>query len=50
MEKKQKTVSQILDEVVYEICDKYCRFPRELKDDEELYGYCERCPLNKLGI
>lgn len=50
------TVTEILEEVVNEMCDKYCRFPREpipegkdegwLQDDPE--SPCNDCPLFRL--
>ncbi len=32
-----------------DFCDNYCRRPREIKDQDELYELCkEDCPLNRL--
>jgi len=49
------TVTQIIDDVIAEVCEKICRYthepPPEGKDDDWLYeegGPCENCPLNKL--
>jgi len=51
------TVTEILEEVGEEICDKYCKYPEicrsEQKDpdlaDDLLYEkYCKDCPLNRL--
>ena len=44
----EQTVPQILEEVVGEICDNYCRFPKEIEDEGRLGIICEHCPLNKL--
>lgn len=41
---KEKTISQILEEVANSICDDYCKFPNECKSEEELYEICEDCP------
>lgn len=48
-----KTVSQIIEEVKYRMCNDYCRYPNEW--DEEKEGkdlsesiYCMVCPLNRL--
>ena len=45
---KQQTIPQILEEVKTAICDNYCKYPNEIKDDEELYDFCEKCPLGRL--
>ena len=38
-----------LEEIKYEICDKYCRYPRECKDqDEMIETICVNCPLLRL--
>ena len=51
------TVRELLDttieEVWKEMCDDYCRYPREWdeeKEGQELYTseICEKCPLNRL--
>ena len=50
---KIKTIAQQLEEVVEEMCDKYCKWPEMW--DEEMEGcelsessICQNCPLNKL--
>ena len=48
-EKKIQTIPQIIEEVKIEICDNYCKYPNEIKDDEELYDICGECPLGRLG-
>ena len=54
MENKEKTVSQIIEEVKTEICDKYCRYPTMYDmDDEDQYNemiekVCSNCPLDRL--
>lgn len=51
---KQKTVADILGEVIQDMCDKYCKYPEEYvqkygADDERMYDEkCSNCPLNKL--
>ena len=48
-EEKKLTVSDVLEECVQEICEKYCRFPFEIDDNEVLlHEYCDKCPLNRL--
>ena len=37
-----------LDEVKAGICDDYCKYPEQIKDDEELMTICENCPLMRL--
>lgn len=48
MAEKEKTIPQILEEIVSEVCDKYCRFPYEISDEEELMKKCENCPIGRL--
>lgn len=55
-EKKVTKVTDILEEVIEEMCDKYCHFPSdpipEGKDEDWLTtdenSPCYTCPLNKL--
>jgi len=48
-EQKSITVSDIIEDVVCEICNEYCRFPFEIEDEDELLKKCENCPLNQLS-
>ena len=48
-EEKKQTITEIVEEVKCEMCDNYCKYPNEIKDDEELYDICEKCPLGRLG-
>lgn len=48
-----RTIPKILEEVVEEMCNKYCKYPQEW--DEEAEGIelsdsdiCANCPLNRL--
>jgi len=51
---KEKSVTKIIDEVIEEICNKYCKYPdiweAEEHDDIDLSEseICENCPLNRL--
>lgn len=51
---KKKTISQILEEVKEEMCNKYCKYPNEYKPEEhdgiELWDsdICANCPLTRL--
>lgn len=47
---KIKTIAQQLEEVVEEMCDKYCKWPEKWDEEIELYesSICRNCPLNKL--
>lgn len=38
----------VVDAVIEEMCDSFCKMPQEIEDDEELMDICENCPLNKL--
>lgn len=49
--KEHKTVTDILEEVKQEMCDRYCKYPTLVNDREELFaedGPCMKCPLNRL--
>jgi hypothetical protein len=48
-EQKRIAVSDIIEDVVCEICNEYCRFPFEIEDEDELLKKCENCPLNRLS-
>lgn len=45
---QEKTVSQVIEEVKEQMCDDYCRYPKELLNKEDLLDMCTVCPLNKL--
>ena len=54
-EKEPKTISQMLEDIRYDMCEEYCRYthtePPEGKDNNWLYengSPCETCPLNRL--
>lgn len=53
-EEKAKTVSQIIEEVKSEICDKYCRYQTIYYADDEdeltemMEKVCANCPLDRL--
>ncbi len=44
---RQLTVCEIVNEVKADICDKYCRYPRQMGEDG-LEDICDGCPLNRL--
>ena len=37
-----------IEEICSKMCDQYCRYPRELHDDDLLMAVCVKCPMNKL--
>lgn len=37
----------VVDAVIEEMCDRYCKYPKEA-DEDELMDICENCPLNRL--
>ena len=39
----------ITNEVLSQICDKLCRFPRECENEEELEEHCSSCVLDSLA-
>ena len=49
---KEKTISQLLEEVANEICDNYCKYPAECSSEKEfeelLDTHCLNCQLSKL--
>ena len=53
IDQKLKSIPQILEDIVSEMCSKYCKWPEQW--DEELWGMelsesdiCANCPLNRL--
>mgnify|MGYP003294523396 CR=1 FL=1 len=38
---------KVLDEMMTEICDKLCRYPRTIKKQEDLDSICDGCPASK---
>lgn len=48
-ELKEMTVPRLLDKISGEMCDKYCKFPDQAKDEDELFkNHCDKCPMLKL--
>ena len=50
---KQKTVPEIIEEIKTQICEDYCRYPRDWDEEGEgmeLIGsdICTNCPLDRL--
>lgn len=37
---------EVVDSIKSEFCDKYCKQPRDAKDQEELDSICDECTLN----
>ncbi len=52
MKNKEQTVTRLLEEIVGEICDHYCKYPEQYKDnddiDEMCAKHCDHCPFNKI--
>lgn len=47
------SISEIIEEVKTEICDAYCRWPREWDEEKEGFelsesNICRDCPLGRL--
>lgn len=38
-----------LEKLTEKFCDKYCKFAREIKNQDELDEICESCPMNELA-
>ena len=47
-EPKEERVVDILDDVMGNICDEYCKYPDYLSDDA-LNAKCDECPFERLG-
>jgi len=45
---KEKTISEILDEMIGDMCKNYCKYPGQVDDDTLFDYYCANCPLNRL--
>ena len=49
---KEKTISQLMEEVANEFCDNYCKYQAEYSSEKEfeeiLDTHCSICPLRKL--
>lgn len=50
MEKnREKTIPEMIEEIIAEICDKYCKWPNICEYEDELYEkHCKDCPTMKL--
>ena len=54
IEEELMSVTEIIEEVKEQMCNDYCRYPREWDEEEhdglELYDsdVCANCPLNRL--
>lgn len=44
----QDFVNKRIEEVCIEMCEHYCRYPREVDSAEELDCLCDTCPLMRL--
>lgn len=49
-QEKCATVREVMDEVVEQICNNYCKYPAMYQADfvKLLKQRCEKCPLNRL--
>lgn len=41
-----KDLQYKVEDVATQVCDKLCRHPREIAEQEELDKVCEECPVN----
>ena len=49
VENTQKSVTELIDEAVEEICFNYCKWPDKIENQADLLDkYCKNCPLQKL--
>jgi hypothetical protein len=45
----EMTIPAQLEKITSEMCDKYCKFPDQAKDEDELFkNHCDKCPMLKL--
>ncbi len=40
--------SKKLEKITEKFCDKYCKYPCVMKDQDELDEICAKCPMNDL--
>lgn len=45
---KEKTVYEIIEEVVVKICEDYCKYPNICQNESDMHKICAECPLNRL--
>lgn len=54
---KEKSVTELLEDIAQEICDRFCKYPEiaktevgdpDLADDFLYDKYCAKCPLSRL--
>lgn len=50
MEEKRKTLSQQMEDIIGEVCDRYCKFPEQFsaEDEDKLLEICMNCPLGRI--
>lgn len=53
MGNKKPTVTGLLEEIVGEFCDHYCKYPEQYGDtddgiDRMAVEHCDNCPFNKI--
>ena len=41
-------LENVVEEVRKEMCDDYCKYPHECKDEEELNERCNNCPMCRI--
>ena len=45
---KMSNLALVLDKVKEQMCDEYCKYPYEYRDNEILDAVCDRCPLCRI--
>lgn len=48
---EEKSITEIIEEVRYQMCDRYCKFPEQYTPEEweEVFeDICKDCPLDRL--
>ena len=36
-----------MEKIAEQMCDKYCKYPEQIADDELLMIRCSKCPINE---
>ena len=48
MEKEREMTKEEIEKIKEEICDKFCKYPEQISDDDLLMVMCNKCPLDRL--
>lgn len=46
--KNKWQMTEMINGIKEQMCDKYCKYPTEIADDETLRVICNKCPMGRL--